>query len=185
MGKYNLTYVCSKCSKDFDEGQHPGYFIVFNKCRDKTCPDCGRVRKLGRIKCLYENLSRPGSEGKSLMECMKCKEMTEFFFNGVCPDCFCEVQKEKNSCVCPLTSMKEFGKVYYCSFCEEFHGAGSSVVCKECAKKQDVNVQRKEAFFSVGLPSAFVGIVIGFFLGWLFLVKLRRKKPKKPNISFQ
>jgi len=38
-------------------------------------------------------------------------------------------------------------------------------MCKECAKKQDVSVQRKEALFSVGLPGVLVGMVIGFFLG--------------------
>lgn len=184
MSKYNTTYVCSKCNKDFDEGQHPGYFIVFNKCRGKTCPDCGRIRKLGRVRCFYENLSKPGSEGRSIFGCIKCHKETEYFFNGICGDCFCEVQKEKNSCVCPFKMVVEkSGEFYYCSFCEEFHGPLHWTICKECAKKQDAQnltgVQKKEAFFSVGLPSAFVGVVIGIFLGWLFFAAFKKKK-KKP-----
>ena len=157
-------FVCSKCFKDFNEGQHPGYFILFDKCRGKTCPDCGKVRKLGKIKCLYENLSRPGSEGKSLFGCSKCNQAREYFFNGVCDECFCKIQKEKDSCICPFVKLRH-DELYYCSFCEEFHGPSSSVVCNECDKKQNVNVQRKKVFFNVGLPSALVGIVIGFFLG--------------------
>lgn len=183
MSKYNITYNCSKCKKDFDEGQHPGYFIIFNKCQGKTCPDCGKIRKLGRVRCFYENLSKPGSEGKSLFGCAKCHKTKEFFFNGICEDCFCEVQKEKNSCVCPLTVRKQ-GNIYYCSFCEEFHSPFHWTVCKECVKKQDAqnltDVQKKEAFFSIGLPSVFVGMVIGFFLGWLFFVVLKSKNKKRP-----
>ncbi|CAG8590157.1 9899_t:CDS:2, partial [Scutellospora calospora] len=75
-----------------------------------------------RIKCLYENLSKPGSEGKSLFGCMRCSQSREYFFNGVCDNCFFEIQKEKN-------------------------------MCKKCAEKQDVSVQRKKAFVSVGLPT--------------------------------
>ena len=130
---------------------------------------------MGRVKCLYENLSKPGSEGKSLFECIKCNKMTEYFFNEICRDCFCKVQKEKNSCVCPFED-NEKDKIYYCSFCEEFHSPFHWIVCKECAKKQDSNVQGKSNFFSIGLPSAFVGMVVGLFLGWLFFVVLRRKK---------
>jgi len=183
LGKYNITYVCSKCSKEFDEGQHPGYFTVFNKCRGKTCPDCGRIKKLGRVRCLYENLSKPGSEGKSLWGCIKCHGETEYLFNGICDNCFCEVQKEKNSCVCPFETIKKKDKFYYCSFCEEFHSPFHWTVCKKCAEKQDVQnlIQKKEAFFSVGLPSAFFGMIIGLFLGWLFFVVLKRKKIKKPK----
>jgi hypothetical protein len=180
VGKYNTTYVCSKCFKDFDEGQHPGYFIAFDKCRGKTCPDCGRIRKLGRVRCLYENLSKPGSEGKSFWGCAKCHKTAEFFFNGICNDCFCEVQKQKNSCVCPFGIIEEKDKFYYCSFCEEFHGPFHWTICKKCAEKEDAqnfnpNVQKKGAFFSVGLPSVFVGVAIGLFLGWIFFVVLKKK----------
>ena len=61
--------------------------------------------------------------------------MVEYFFNKVCKDCFFEVQKEKGSCVCPLEVIGK-DKSYYCSFCEEFHGPGNSVVCRECFNKE-------------------------------------------------
>lgn len=174
MNKYNLTYTCSKCFKKFDDGQHPGYFIVFSKCRGKTCLDCGRKRKLGIIKCLYENFSKPGSEGKSLFECRKCKKMTEYFFNGVCPGCFCEVQKKENSCVCPFESMEEVNKNYYCSFCEEFHGSNNSVICKNCAEK--VNNQTKGAFYKLVLPRVFFGVIVCLLLGVFFFFFDNKKK---------
>lgn len=183
MGKYNLSYICSKCFKDFDEGQHPGYFIPFNKCLGKTCPDCGRVRKLERVRCFYENLSRPGSEGKSFFGCVGCGKMAEYFFNGVCGDCFCKVQKEKNSCVCPFETTKD--KLCYCSFCEEFHSPLHWTLCKKCAKKQDnksVGWSKKEIFYRIGLPSVFAGMVIGIFLGWLLFVVLIRKKKNQKKI---
>jgi hypothetical protein len=113
---------------------------------------------------------------------MKCRKTTEFFFNGICLDCFCKVQKEKSSCACPFETIKESSKFYYCSFCEEFHSPFHWTICKECAKKQDgqsVNAQKKEEFFSVGLPSMLVGVVVGFFLGYLLFVVLRRKRKKQ------
>ena len=122
-------------------------------------------------------MSKPGSEGESLFGCMRCSQSREYFFNGVCDNCFFEIQKEKNSCVCPLEKMDR-DRSYYCTLCEEFHGFGYWTMCKECAEKQDVSVQRKKAFVSIGLPSMFVGVIVGFFFGWLFLVKLRKKGRK-------
>lgn len=162
-------YVCSRCSKTF-WGEHPGYFTLFDKCRGKTCPDCGKERKLGRINYLHWDRTR--------FQCANCGEMTDAFFNGVCTNCFCEVQKEKG-CVCPISKLLEKGRPYYCSFCEEFHTTNNEIICRECKKKQDTHEQKKEAFLKVGLPSMLGGVIIGFFLGWLFLVKLRKKKTKK------
>ena len=133
------------------------------------------------IRCRYENFDEPGvREGKSLFSCERCKQTREYFFDEVCEDCFCEIQKKKGSCVCPFETMKQ-DRSYYCSFCEEFHGPSYSVMCKECANKnQDAYIQRKgkETSFGVVLASIFAGIVIGLFLGWLLLVKLRKKKIK-------
>ena len=93
--------------------------------------------------------------------------MAGTFWNGVCLDCFYEVQRKKG-CVCPLTKARKEKKFYYCSFCDEFHYPGDPIICKECARKQDAYFQRKEAIkkaiFIVGLPSMAVGIIIGFFL---------------------
>jgi hypothetical protein len=53
-------------------------------------------------------------------------------------------------------------------------------VCKKCAKKQDAqSLNKKEVLFGVGLPSAFVGVIIGLFLGWLFFVVIKKKKNQK------
>ena len=90
--------------------------------------------------------------------------MKDFFFNGLCVDCFCKVQKDK-SCVCPLTILSKEGRFYYCSFCEEFHTPHNAIVCKECAKKQDTYAQKKETFLKVGLPSVLGGLIIGLLLG--------------------
>jgi len=118
---------------------------------------------LGKVRCLYENFSELGRKGKSLFGCSKCNKTSEVFYNEICEDCFYEVQKEKG-CVCPFVKMKQ-KELYYCSLCEKFHSSSDSVICKECVKKQDVYIQKKEAFFGVGLPSMFFGIIIGFVLG--------------------
>lgn len=170
-------FVCSECNKDF-WGEHPGYFIIFDKCRGKTCPDCGKVRKLGKVRILYENFNdeATGRYGKSLFGCVKCDKSSEFILNGICKDCFLEDQKNKG-CICPFKNWEAGGYVYYCSLCEKAHTPGYAI-CRECVKKQDVSAERQRVFWKIVLPSSVVGIIIGFFLGWLFLVKLRRKKNK-------
>lgn len=95
-------------------------------------------------------------------------------------DCFCETQEKKKSCICPLIALKQ-DKIYYCSLCDECHGLSFSVICKTCMKKQEElsegggNHDRKRIFLG-GLIGGVLGITIGFFLGWLILVKLGRKK---------
>ena len=149
------------CSKNI-VGRHPGFFILFDKCQGKTCPDSGKVRKIGRVKCLeWEGVQ---------FDCGRCGRMAETFWDRICMECFYEVKKEK-SCVCPFMKLRQ-GKLYFCSLCDEFHYP--KIFCKECARKQETI---KNAFFYVGLPSMAAGIIIGFFLCWLFL-KIRQKKRK-------
>jgi hypothetical protein len=134
------------------------------------------VRKLGRVKCLYENFSCPElGEGKNFFGCMRCRQKREYFFNGVCDNCFYEIQR-KEGCVCPFTKLKQ-GSLYYCSLCEEFHGPDSSVICRQCAEGQDSkneNFRRKETSFSSGSLGILVVIVV--IVVGLFLVLKKRKK---------
>lgn len=105
--------------------------------------------------------------------------MTEYFFDGICQDCFCKVQEGKGGCVCPFRAMKQ-DKFYHCSFCEEFHSPFHAIICKKCAEKQDsqnTNTQ-KEKFFNTKLPFMLGGIIIGLFIGWLLFVALRKKNNK-------
>ena len=74
------NYYCSKCSKVFKEWDHPGCFILFDKCRGKTCPDCGRTRKLGKVRCRYEESTKPGKEGRTKYDCGRCGKMSVGFF---------------------------------------------------------------------------------------------------------
>lgn len=110
--------------------------------------------------------------------------MSELFLNGICKNCFYEVQKVKG-CVCPLTKINQ-GDLYYCSLCEKIHGLASLTLCKKCSKRCEEN-EIKEGFFTkktflkVILPTAIIALIIGFFLGWLLLVKLPRKRLKKSS----
>ena len=171
-------FLCYKCG-DTDQGLRPSYILVFDKCRGKTCPDCGKVRKLGRVRLLHYFYDKP-AEGRSLMGCMKCRKCTETFLDGICIDCFCEDRKKKG-CICPFEKeTEELRKPffhYYCSLCEEFH-TGNAFICKKCFEKENAfyNEQKREIFWRVA--SLIGGIVIGLFLGWLLLVKLRKKKTK-------
>lgn len=173
-------YVCLRCRKDFSKQDHPGYFYLFDKCRGKTCPDCGLTRKLGKIKCLHEDFGEPNV--KSLFECSRCHVSNSYFFNGICLDCFCEIQKKKKSCVCPLIA----DKTYYCSLCDECHGPQFSIVCKNCMKKQEELIERrggynqKKMFLWIGL-SILSGIIIGFLLCWLLLSVNKKLHTKKPH----
>lgn len=150
--------------------------VIYNKCKGKTCPDCGKVRKLGTIETI--------DWGKGvLVGCSECSKMTRFFVRrlekkgeGVCEKCFLE-RAEKNGCICFHTK-----GIHLCPICDEVHA--QPLLCEECMEKKMASYQRKQTFFKVILPTAIISLIVGFFLGWLFLVKLRKKKVKN-NISFQ
>jgi len=135
----------------------------------------GKVRKLGGVKCLYENFSGPKlGEGKNFFGCMRCGQTREYFFDGVCDDCFCKIQKKKG-CICPFIKLKQ-NSLYHCSLCEEFHGPDNSIVCKECVEKQVSQSVSGRVFYGVFI---FIGIIICLFLGWLFLVVMKKKKSSR------
>jgi hypothetical protein len=136
-------FLCYKC-KDTSQGLRPAYILVFDKCRGKTCPDCGKIRRLGRVKLLYYFYDKPCT-GESLFGCLKCRRSSEAFLNGICKECFYEVQKKKG-CVCPFEKGMPFFR-YYCYLCEEFHD-GNAFLCKKCYEKETAlyNEQKKENF---------------------------------------
>lgn len=169
---------CSRCQKGLDS---VSYIVVYDKCRGKTCPDCGKVRKMG----WYQIISAKSSN--FINPCVKCKRDTNYWIDKLCSRCFLE-RERKRGCVCFQTSGYDKNKghhdnvYYYCPLCEDVHPRES--LCKECFEKQIDSYQSEQIFLKVVLSTMIISLIIGFFLGWLFLVKLRKKK-SKINISFQ
>jgi len=165
---------CVECGKKMIEREGNFSTIIYDKCRGKTCPDCRKVRKLGTIETI--------DWGKAITaRCLGCSEMTRFFVRrlgkkgeGVCWKCFLE-QVGKDGCICFDTK-----GILLCSICDEVHAQPR--LCEECLKKQTISYQRKQTFLKVVLPTMIVSLIIGFLLGWLFLVRLRRKKPLKRDL---
>lgn len=170
---------CPRCGKgNVDE---VSYGTVYNKCRGKTCPDCGKVRKLSGYESFHEK--KPLCEKR----CIKCKQKTNHWIDKLCRKCFFEREK-KRGCVCIFT--KDYNEKeghhnninYYCPLCEEAHSR--EALCEKCFEKEQAKYwgklyTKKQLFLQIVLPTVGISLIIGFFLGWLFLVKLRKKKTKK------
>jgi len=61
-----------ECGKKLIEREGNFSIIIYDKCQGKTCPDCGKVRKLGTIEMI--------DWGKAITAgCPECGEMTRFF----------------------------------------------------------------------------------------------------------
>src|SRR5215469_5430652 len=89
---------------------------------------------------------------------------------AVCGECFLE-REGKKGCICYSTKEEGFG---FCSICDEVHAR--SRICQKCTEKQTTRYKNIQTFLKVVLPTTIISLIIGFFLGWLLLVKLRRKK---------
>lgn len=159
-----FNFVCCRCRKSFWD-EHPGYSIIYDKCRGKACLECGKIRVLGKIKTLQWKNTNFG--------CVKCGEPSSAILNGICKKCFLERERKKG-CVCAI----EEG-IYYCSLCEEIHD-GNYAICKKCFKEQDSREVNERNSFQIILLTSIISLIVGFFLAWLFLVKLRKKKRTKP-----
>lgn len=167
---------CLRCGKgNVDE---VSYGMAYNKCRGKTCPDCGKVRKLSGYKIVHNK--KPLFESR----CIKCKKKVYHWIDKICSDCFWE-RERKRGCLCIFT--KDYNEKeghhnninYYCPLCEEAHPR--EALCEECFKKEQAKYQskyynNKQLFFRVILPTCGISLVIGFFLGWLLLRKYAKKK---------
>lgn len=169
----NYSYQCEKCKKNLDSFESV-YFSYWkdDECRGKTCPDCGKVRKLGTVKGWVSTNSRGG--------CFKCRELQNVIINGVCADCFFNFHGQKG-CVCfykaKVGERNLEGLLYFCPLCEKTHLP--ELLCKDCGKEQE-NKSKCIQILPIQFYSLLVGsCFIGFFLGWLLLVKLCRKKIKK------
>ena len=157
---------CCRCGKRIKSLE--GYsFVAYDECRDKTCPNCKKTRDLGEVYVLVlDDMQR------SSASCIKCKKMTDAFMNrkgdvgGICIDCFLAGESEKG-CICYSESA-----AWYCSLCKKIHAPEG--ICSECSNSSK-NIQ---TFLRVILPASIVGLIIGFFLCWLFLIKLHKKSTK-------
>lgn len=135
---------CSHCGKDLDSID---YVVVYDKCWGKTCPDCGKVRKIRWFKT-FEEKSRS-------LTCLRCKKKTYYLVDKICSKCFLE-RERKRGCACFFDSDRD-GKGnwehidYYCKLCEDTHHRGA--ICKECFKKETKYGENKRLFFKTVLPS--------------------------------
>ena len=172
-----MSSNCFSCGKKFDFLLWKiTYTIVYNKCQGKTCPDCGKVRKLGNYETIYTE------DSKFFNPCIKCKKVTGRWIDKLCSECFLE-REEKRGCVCIW--YKDYNESkghhnninYYCPLCDEAHPR--EALCKECFEKQIKHNENKKLFFRVILPSVAIGMIMGLFLGWLFFRKLWKIKKKR------
>lgn len=191
---------CFRCGGDLggNEVWKICYVTIYDKCRGKVCPDCGKVRKVVKIESIYtENFS-------FFSPCTKCKRINNYWVDKLCSTCFLE-RERKRGCVCFFD--KDYNKKeeyhtstnLYCSLCDEPHPCREGL-CKKCFEKLTDTCQRqpedilKEAglkelkgkqigerssqVFSKAVLSSVV-LVISFFLGWLFFRGLRKKRKRK------
>jgi len=156
---------CVECGGDLENE-----FIVtiYDKCHNKTCPNCGKVRKLGTISSLDLG------EGVTI-KCLKCGKMRRYFKSrvekndeGVCHECFLE-REGKNGCIC--FNEKPF---LLCPICDEVHT--QPALCKKCQEKKTVAYQRKQTFLKVVLPTAIISVLVGVIIGWFICYFWIRKK---------
>lgn len=166
--------ACLRCGKKFGKFLWKTvYSIPYDKCQGKTCPDCGKIRKLGWYETIV--IYNP----KLFSQCVKCGETTDSHTDKICVKCFLE-RERKRGCVCFFDKGydKERGHHdninYYCPLCEEVHPR--EALCKECFEKQIGRNEFKRVFFRFIFPSLIFGVIIGFLIGWLLFKKLRKLK---------
>lgn len=160
-----------ECGKKLKEKEGNFLTVVYDKCRGKTCPDCGKVRKLETIRTV--------DWGKGITAaCPQCGEMARFFTGrlekkgeGVCWKCFLK-QAGKDGCVC----FDSKGHLL-CPICDEVHT--QPVICEECLKKKTASYQRKQTFLKVVLPTFLISILLGLVIGWFLAKKFSSRKNKK------
>jgi len=147
---------CVGCGKEF-KGKQVYSSIIYDKCRGKLCPDCGKMRKLGVIETV--DFGKVYSWG-----CLRCGEMKSIFVRrpenkkeGVCVKCFLE-REGKDGCICYHTK-----GIHFCSICDEVHAQPR--LCEGCMEKKTLSYQRKQTFLKVVLPTAVISLVLGLFLG--------------------
>ena len=175
-----MSISCTRCGEKLDELLYQvTYNVNYDKCRGKTCPDCGKVRKLGIVKIVSTDNTRFYSS------CIKCKRTTHHWIDEICRKCFLERERKKG-CVCIYD--KDYNEKkghhdnvnYYCPLCDEVHSRVG--YCEKCFEKEkkikqyNENKGNKPIFFQVVLPTAAISLVVGIFLGWLFFKKLRKKR---------
>lgn len=180
-------YRCSRCGGVLNELVKLSIGVAYDKCRDKKCPDCSKIRKLGAIKMtLFDESIFVGS-------CPKCKKIISAEFDGLCQECFWE-RERKRGCIC-IKDRWRHGK-YYCPICEEIHILGFK--CRECIDKINKGLAEVElpwggmkARIPVGkseklvspwkiiVPSTLGGFVIGAIIGFLITRVILKKKNQK------
>ena len=164
---------CHRCGKS-SKSLEWYFFVAYEKCWNKICPDCGKSRVLREVCVLVlDDKQRPSAD------CTKCGKMTDVTMSrkgevgGFCVSCFLEVEGEKG-CICYSKSAS-----WYCSLCKEIHAPES--ICLKC-----LNTSKNfQTFLKVILPTSVISLVVGFFLCWLFLTRLwplYKKKKKKTQI---
>lgn len=180
-----MAYLCYRCNKVLNNiAVDRAWAVVYDKCKDKKCPNCGKIRKLGSVKITLFN----GGASDVCPKCGKHEIVAEFSSSstqGVCNKCFWEDEEEKG-CIC-IHSFCKWGR-YYCSLCRDIHTI--EFKCKECAVKKEVEVRFGGKLlrpWQVIVPSflmgAFVsGVAVAFYFWKKTKSNLFLKKSSKKNL---
>lgn len=159
---------CRRCGREFaDKLVNTSQGIAYDKCWGKKCPDCGRIRKLGRV------IGKSSFYGEQI--CGRCKRLTRSVRNEICPNCFLEVEEEKNSCVCIFQNAVSNG--IYCSLCKEVHDW--KPCCEKCINEVRVLSPIGRNLLSpwrLIVPSVIGGTFIGIIIGIMFGRMWKNKK---------
>ena len=169
-----MSFRCNLCEKRF-KGIVNVFKDVYKECQGRTCPDCGKVRRLGIVKHV-DNV--PTS-----FNCSKCGKTTAgvLYDSDKCPWCFLKEEK-KEGCICYFEKPP-----YFCSFCQHHHPGMQ--MCEECFKlREEIQGKGKltltnnnQTFSMINFAFLGIGLIIGLFLGWFFFFYLLKglKKEKK------
>jgi len=173
-----MAYLCYCCNKVLSNiAVDRAWAVVYDKCKGRKCPNCGKTRKTGSIKITLFN----GGASDICPKCGKSKITAEFSSSstqGVCRECFWEDEREKG-CVC-IHDLCKWDR-YYCPLCRDVHVI--KFKCKECAGVKGVVVRAGGKLFRVWqiiIPSVFSGVIIGIIIGFIIAkIVLKKKQPKK------
>lgn len=178
----NSDFCCMNCRESFNKSFNITYATYWpDSCRGKTCPDCGKERKLGLTKHLLHGWG--SSSG-----CLSCDQMKSDWINGVCDECFYDYHAQNGGCVCfsrdRAKNKDRFlcNMVYFCPLCEKTHSA--ELICEKCHWKQERKIKIEISSFKF-YPLLIGALGTSFLLGSLFvwfLLKLRQELGQKKNM---